>query len=112
MAWLTTDNLVATGLVIAGVCGLINLVGATVDRLRKWRKPQADMSERMSGVDAKLDRDKRRLDAHDEQLSDLHTGLMVVCAGVQALLEHELHNGNTNEMHNASTEISSWLRQR
>ena len=39
-------------------------------------------------------------------------GLMVICAGVQALLEHELHNGNTDEMHQASSEISGWLRQR
>lgn len=112
MEWLTTDNLIATGLVLAGLCGLINLVGATVDRLRKLRKPQEDVAARLNGIDAKLATDKRRLDAHDEQLGDLHKGQMVVCAGVQALLEHELHNGNSDEMQRASADISNWLRQR
>ncbi len=112
MDWLTGQNLIATGLVLMGVCGMINLVGATIDRLRKLRKPQEDMVGRMDDIKRKLDTDKRRLDAHDAQLDDLHTGLMAVCAGVQALLEHELHNGNTDEMHQASAEISGWLRER
>ena len=112
MEWLTLTNLTGALLVLIGVCSVINLVGSTIDRLRKWRKPQADMAERLAGIDAKLATDKRRLDAHDDRLGDLHTGLMVVCAGVQALLEHELHNGNADEMRQASTEISDWLRQR
>lgn len=112
MDWLTADNLIATLLVLVGICTVINLVGATVDRLRKWRKPQADMAERLTGVDAKLATDKRRLDSQEARLEDQHTGLMVICAGVQALLEHELHNGNTDEMKQASLEISGWLRGR
>ena len=37
---------------------------------------------------------------------------MASCAGVQALLEHELHNGNADEMQLASKEINTWLRER
>ena len=56
-----------------------------------------------------LANDKRRLDAHDIILADmqaqqtilkgkqtsLEKGQRVVCAGVMALLDHTLHNGNT-----------------
>ncbi len=59
-----------------------------------------------------LDNDKRRLDEHDRQISDIRRGQMVNCAGVQALLEHELHNGNTTEMQDASKAIDKWLRER
>lgn len=112
MEWLTWQNLLAAVAVVVGVCGLINLIGTTADRLRKWRKPQQDVAARMADIDQKLDRDKRRLDAHERQMDDQHTGMMAICAGVQALLEHELHNGNADEMHKASAEISDWLRSR
>ncbi len=112
MDWLTLNNVTGALLVLVGICTVINLVGATVDRLRKWRKPQEDMVGRMDDVMKKLDMDKRRLDDHENRLGDLRTGLMAVCAGVQALLEHELHDGNTNTMVEASGEIDNWLRGR
>jgi len=87
--WLTVDNIVTTGLVVMGICGLINLVGATIDRIHKWRQPQADISARQDAIMDKLATDKRRLDGHEARLDDTHTGMMVICAGVQALLEHE-----------------------
>ncbi len=112
MDWLTLNNVTGALLVLVGSCTVINLVGATVDRLRKWRRPQADMAERLTGVDAKLATDKRRLDSQEARLEEQHTGLMVICAGVQALLEHELHNGNADDMKQASADIAGWLRQR
>lgn len=112
MDWLTLNNLTGALLVLVGICTVINLVGATVDRMRKWRKPQEDIMTRMDDIAKKLDTDKRRLDDHEERLGDLRTGLMAVCSGVQALLEHELHDGNTDNMVEASGEIAGWLRSR
>lgn len=112
MEWLTMTNLVGAGLVLIGVCSVINLVGDTIDRLRKWRKPQEDIMTRMNDMAKKLDTDKRRLDDHETRLGDMRNGLMAVCEGVQALLGHELHNGNSGAMEEASDKIDGWLRGR
>ena len=55
---------------------------------------------------------ERRLSMHQRDLEDLHKGQSVVCRGVQALLDHALHNGNTDEMQAASDGIGKWLRTR
>ena len=57
----------------------------------------------------KLDNDKRRLDKHAQDIDDLREGQRNLCFGVQALLEHALHNGNADEMKAASDNIKKWL---
>ena len=63
-----------------------------------------------------LANDKARLDNHDKILSqmksdmdDTKEGLNCVAQGVTALLEHELHNGNSEQMEKASEGISQWV---
>lgn len=82
------------------------------DEKKRHDQPTAELNSKIGDISKKLDSDKRRLDDHDKRLDDLRKGLMVNCAGVQALLEHELHNGNTTEMETASTDIDKWLRER
>lgn len=79
---------------------------------KRQSQPTATVAERVTAQAKMLDNDKRRLDEHDRQISDIRRGQMVNCAGVQALLEHELHNGNTTEMQDASKAIDKWLRER
>lgn len=74
--------------------------------------PTTALSDRVTDHDRKLDTDKRRLDAHERRLDDIQRGLMVNCAGVQALIDHELHDGNSGEMADASKNIDKWLRER
>lgn len=75
-------------------------------------KPTDGINQRLNDHAKMLDNDKRRLDDHEAQLADIKKGLMANCAGVQALLEHELHNGNATDMESASKDISTWLRTR
>lgn len=75
-------------------------------------EPMVKLSDMVKNHQAMLDRDKRKLDDHDSQLSDLKNGMMVMCQGVQALLEHELHNGNGDQMQEASNSLNKWLRDR
>lgn len=63
-------------------------------------------------LDDRIDNIERRLMEHDRAIKDLHDGQSVLCRGVQALLDHELHNGNEDEMRSASDGIGKWLRTR
>ena len=42
----------------------------------------------------------------------MRNGQRELCFGVQALLNHELHNGNADEMARASENINKWLVER
>ena len=63
-------------------------------------------------VNGRIDAVERSVDTHSSELSDLHTGQTELCRGVQALLEHALHNGNEKAMSEASQSIGEWLRTR
>lgn len=79
---------------------------------KRQAEPTVTLEGEVTGINKKLSMDKLRLDEHEKRLADLRNGLMASCAGVQALLEHELHNGNADEMQSASKEINTWLRER
>ena len=55
---------------------------------------------------------ERDLATHSDELQDLHQGQTELCRGVQALLDHAIHNGNTDKMEAASESIDKWLRNR
>ena len=79
---------------------------------RERDSPTKALEDRVADHDKKLATDKSRLDAHERRLDDIQRGLMTDCAGTQALLDHELHNGNSAEMELASAAIKKWLRER
>lgn len=79
---------------------------------RRKEQPSLTIEERLKAHDKMLDNDKRRLDDMERKQTDMQRGQMANCRGVQALLEHELHNGNADEMQEASHAIDKWLRER
>lgn len=103
-------------IVFLALCGAVVTVGKAVDAIKAWKKPAQDSNDAFSSAlkrhGEQLDRDKRRLDTHDTELEDMREGQRALCAGVKALLEHALHNGNSDEMKNASADIDKWLISR
>lgn len=98
---------------ILAVCAIIATIGKAVDVVRGWVRPAQKKS---SDVQTCLHNDKQRLDAHDARISALEKGLQktqegqrVTMEGVMALLEHELHNGNSVQMEEASRKIQAHL---
>lgn len=79
---------------------------------KRREQPTATIEEKIKAHDRMLDNDKRRLDEMENKQADMQRGQMANCRGVQALLEHELHNGNADEMQDASKAIAEWLRAR
>lgn len=74
------------------------------------------LEPRFAEIDRKLANDKTRIDEHSRAISmlstrtdGLETGNRVLCRGVLALLNHELHNGNSDEMEKAKQGIDDYL---
>lgn len=112
MDGITANDLLGAVVVVLACCGAIATVGKAVDTFRAWRKPQSDLAARVTGHDAQFAALERQLKKHEADIEKLTEGQRNMCAGVLALLEHELHNGNADQMIKASQDINEWLIKR
>ena len=96
------DQLNTTIYVLLALFGTIVTVDKVIDIVKKWRSPSTE-------TERKLATDKRRLDEHEEAIKDLQKSSQVLCTGVLALLDHELHNGNTEQIEKARDGIMNYL---
>lgn len=121
--YLTGDGLLKAALVILSICWAWNMVYTAITNARKERErqdaPLNEIREDIRKLNDGIHNDRERITAlehdiehHGDELRDLHHGQTEICRGVQALLEHALHNGNTDEMEAASQAIGKWLRTR
>lgn len=109
---LTGGGLLAALVAVVALMELIILTGKAADTMRSLRGPRRAADARVEAVSAAQREDRARLDRHEAELTGLREGQRQLCQGVQALLEHALHNGNSDEMDKASREIQEWLRNR
>lgn len=112
MEGFTLEQVYSAVLVMLAICGAIITVGKTVDVIRSWRKPAGNLRKEMDKHMQFFVADKQRLDRHDSELLTLSEGQKVSCIALIALLEHELHNGNTEEMQEASKRLNEYLINR
>lgn len=56
--------------------------------------------------------DERHIAENRDDIRDLKEGLRVSCLANMALLNHAIHNGNTDEMKHASGELNKYLINR
>lgn len=94
-----------TAYVLLAIFAAIVTVDKVIDIFKKWRMPTTDTAR-------KLANDKDRLDGHDEAIRDLQESTQVLCNGILALLDHELHNGNTDQMQDARDDLMNYLSGR
>lgn len=121
--YLTGDGLLKAAIILLALCWAWNMVYTALTNARK-EKERADaplniVRSDINKLQNEINEDRGRIealervgDAHARELVDLHTGQTELCRGVQALLEHALHNGNNDEMQAASASIGKWLRNR
>ena len=105
MNGVTPDQLITTAYVTLAILAAIVTVDKVVDIVKKWRTPATDTAK-------KLATDKARLDDHDKAIHELQDGQKVLCSGLLALLDHELHNGNTEQMQKARNDIMTYLQEK
>jgi len=77
------------------------------------------LEPRFEAIDTKLANDKSRLDAHERTLAHIseteqsnRDGFAAVAGALNAVLDHELHNGNTQQMEKARDELNHYLTHR
>lgn len=110
METLTGDQLQTTVYVILALLAALITVDKAIDIFKKWRTPATDTAKKLAS-------DKERLDGHDKELARqqeeidlLKESGRVQAAALMALLDHELHNGNTEQMQNARDEVMKYLQ--
>lgn len=102
MEKLTPEMILTTLVVISIVCSFIVLLGNVIKTVSDWRKPNKDIDKRIGSLEA-------RVGILEGRTGDLSRGQKAMLGGIMALLEHELHNGNSLEMEEASKEINNYL---
>lgn len=109
----TPDMLWTTLVTVVVICGVLVTVLTLIEKVQKLRTTNSKPQDNILDM---LKNDKNRLDAHEAAISEirvkqrsLEEGQRAVCAGVMALLEHELHNGNSTQMEQASADINRYL---
>lgn len=105
MNGINPDQLMNGIVVVLAVLAAIVAVDKFVDVIKKWKSPEKDIMSKLSA-------DKQALDRHDSEIRALKDGQKALCSGVMALLDHQLHNGNTAQMEDAKTEIERYLKNR
>lgn len=132
--YLTGSGILTAAIVILALAWAFNIICSAVMNWQKAKekngKPIEDLRAEVDGlktevqsmdsrfnemcraVNGRVDAVEHSVEEHTGKLSDLHTGQTELCRGVQALLEHALHNGNEQGMSEASQSIGEWLRTR
>ena len=132
--YLTGSGILTAAIVILSLAWAFNIICSAVANFRKAKEksgePVRELQNEVNGlktevqgmdsrfnemcraVNGRIDAVEHNVEEHTGKLSDLHTGQTELCRGVQALLEHALHNGNEAEMARASQSIGEWLRTR
>ena len=122
-------------LVFLGLCAVVVLVYKVVEIIRKEHdrkeaktargnktftdeiadKVLEKLEPRLNGIEAKLDNDKNRLDNHETAIKSLNgsietikEGLQVTSYALTAILDHELHNGNSDQMQRARDDLQAY----
>lgn len=99
---ISPEELLRAAYVVLAILAAIVTIDKVIDIIKKWRAPGTDTKK-------KLANDKKRLDEHDEAISDLRESNQVICSALLAILDHELHNGNGDQMQKARDEMMAYL---
>ena len=121
--------------VLLGLCAVVVLVYKVVEIMRKEHERKekknklgdkdltdeiADkvlekLEPRFKDIEDKLDKDKNRLDNHEASIKSLNSsldsikeGMQVTADALSAILDHELHNGNSDQMQKARDELQKY----
>ena len=122
-------------LVLLGLCAVVVLVYKVIEIVRKEHERKekknklADkdltdeiaekvlekLEPRFKDIEAKLTTDKSRLDNHETSIKNLNSsidtikdGMQVTADALTAILDHELHNGNADQMQKARDDLQQY----
>lgn len=113
---MTKSSLMGFFLVLIALLVLFIGVGTAVKLWRDLRKPKKEegdtIEKHIHDSEDRFLRGEKSIEANRQDIADLKEGLRVTCVANMALLNHAIHNGNTNEMIEASQGLNTYLINR
>lgn len=87
-------------------------VGELSEKIAKIEKGLSEIKGELVTINGKLDNDNRRIRALETEQKDIHDGFSVLATASLAMLEHEMHNGNGEQMETAKDKLIAYLTKR
>ena len=107
------NNLLIFAIVLVAIMGLFVLVGNVIKTFREIRKPHNDAKDDLRveflGLKNQVDHITRTINSHSTEIDDIRHTNRIQCQAVRALLNHAIHNGNTDEMLRAAGALDDYL---
>lgn len=82
------------------------------EKLAADKRRIENAEKRSSEHDKALERIEKTLENVDKNIQDMSAGFTYVARGTKASLNHQLHNGNTEEIEEAARELDRFLTHR
>lgn len=110
-------NIAAVLLFLIALLLLLILCANAKDAWRKLfgktqRQDTNTLEEHCKEAEDRFKRGEKHIAENHDNIADLREGQRVICIAVMALLNHDLHNGNADEMTDALNGINSYLINR
>lgn len=100
------------------VSGLVAIAAGVVTISKAWGliqkhlHPEADLRPAVDRHGVLLDKDKRRLDEHEELMSEMRKGINVLCQTQLALIDHALSGNDVEHLRRARDGLDKYLVER
>lgn len=102
--------------IVLVLVGAYNTIMSAIKTRREEKKlrdsPVTKLTERVDRHDELLARDKDRLDAMEDRITDMGRQSTIMLRGVRALLSHEVNGNSTDKLKSSMTEIDDYLINR
>lgn len=93
--------------VLLALCGVISIVGNTINLIRNWKKESKILAHEMQ-----LQDHENRIKALEASKSDQEEYIKVMCNAVLALVSHEINGNSVDKLKIVQEELKEFLINR
>ena len=101
------DDIVTFVMVLLALCGVISIIGNTINLFRNWRK-----ESKLLAHENQLQNHENRIKALETSKSDQEAYIKVMCNTVLALVSHEINGNSVDKLKEAQEELKEYLINR
>lgn len=101
------EDIVTFATVLLALCGVISIIGNTINLFRNWRK-----ESKLLAHERQLQDHENRIKVLEESKSDQETYIKVMCNTVLALVSHEINGNSVDKLKQAQEELKEYLINR
>lgn len=84
------------------ICTTIVLVGNVYKTIKEWKKPKEDLTEQVR-------KNKKAIEHHDQQLSDIEEGQRILQKGMLSLIDHSITGNSVERLKQSRDEMRDYL---